>query len=169
MDLSLLIGNNLNLDTTDVPLQMFARADLYIFQNKNEMAEATLDSLSEIYPYHTLVDDILFRKAKIEIEKQNYVLAAGYLDGIINDFRFELLGDDAHFMLAELYNYNLNEKEKARDLYKSILTQYPGSVFIEDSREKYRTLREQYPDKIDLETQEDLFFEGTIVPDEYEQ
>jgi outer membrane protein assembly factor BamD (BamD/ComL family) len=172
MELSLLIGNNLNLDTTAVPLQMFARADLYFFQNKNEPAMATLDSLTEMYPYHTLVDDILFRKANIEIEKQNYVLAAEYLQGIINDFSYELLGDNATFLLAELYQYNLNEKEKARDFYKSILTNYPGSVFTEESREKYRVLRQQFPDNElvpEPQPDEEEFMKGTITPDEFEQ
>jgi hypothetical protein len=84
MDLSLLIGNNLNLDTTAVPLQMFARADLLFFQNKNEKAMATLDSIAELYPYHSLVDDILFRKAKIEIEHLNYSLAAEHLQKIVD-------------------------------------------------------------------------------------
>ena len=157
MDLSLLIGNNLNLDTTAVPLQMFARADLLFFQNKNEQAMATLDSLYELYPYHSLIDDILFRKAKIEIEHKNYTQAAEHLEKIVTDFSYDLLGDDASYMLADLYNYNLNEKEKAKDLYKSILTRYPGSVFIEESREKYRELRKIYPDKITESDKEDLF------------
>ncbi|NCB09543.1 MAG: tetratricopeptide repeat protein, partial [Bacteroidia bacterium] len=42
MELSLLIGNNLNLDTTALPLQMFALADLYFFQNKDSMALSIL-------------------------------------------------------------------------------------------------------------------------------
>jgi tetratricopeptide (TPR) repeat protein len=169
MELSLLIGNNLNLDTSAVPLQMFARADLFFFQNKNEMAMTSLDSLAEMFPYHTLVDDILLRKAKIEIEKQNYAIAAQHLEKIAADFSFDLLGDDAHFMLAELYNYNLGEKGKAKDLYKAILTRYPGSVFTEESREKYRVLRQQYPEKdIEMKTNEDLFMNGTITPDELE-
>lgn len=145
--LSLLIGNNLNLDTTEIPLQMFARADLLFFQNRNDLAMATLDSILEIYPYHTLVDNILFRKAKIEINKQNYTIAAEYLGEIISDFSYGLLADDALFMLAELYNNNLGEKEKAKGLYKEMLTQFPGSVFIDESREKYRELRKTYPDE----------------------
>jgi tetratricopeptide (TPR) repeat protein len=162
MELSLLIGNNLNLDTTAVPLTMFARADLLFFQNKDKQAMATLDSLAEMYPYHSLVDDILFRKAKIEIDRQNYALAAEHLESIISGFSYDLLGDDAHFMLAEVYNYNLGEQEKAKDLYKTILTRYPGSVFIEESREKYRALRLIYPDekpKPDV-NKEDIFFKG---------
>lgn len=106
-----------------------------------------LDSLMETFPYHTLVDDILFRKAKIEVENQNYSLAVEYLTTITTDFSYELLGDDALYMLAEIFNYNLDEKEKAKDLYKQMLTAHPGSVFIEESRAKYRELREIYPDK----------------------
>ena len=160
MELSMMIGNNLNLDTTAIPLQMFARADLLFFRNKDSMAMATLDSLAEIYPHHTLVDDILFRKAKIEINRQNYALAAGYFEKIVSDFSYELLGDDAHFMLAEIYNYNLEEKEKAKDLYKTILTRYPGSVFIDESREKYRELRIIYPDKETEPDKKELFLKA---------
>jgi tetratricopeptide (TPR) repeat protein len=162
MELSLLIGSNLNLDTTAVPLQMFARADLLFFQNKNEKAMATLDSLAEIYPYNTLVDDILFRKAKIETERKNYVLAADYLQKIVDGFSYDLLGDDATFMLAGLFNNNLNKKEEAKNLYKEILTRYPGSVFTEESREKYRELRAVYPDKIQEATPEELFMNGKL-------
>ena len=161
MQLSLLIGNNLNLDTTAVPLQMFARADLLFFQNHDSLALATLDSIEEIYPYHTLIDNILFRKAKIEIGQQNYEMAVEYLEKIVSDFSYELLADDALFMLAELYNYNLDKKEKAKDLYKEMLTQFPGSVFIDESREKYRKLRKIYPDKNQEElNKEEMFMEG---------
>lgn len=146
LDLSLLIGNNLNLDTSAVPLQMFASADLLFFRNKDSLALATLDSLSEKFPYHTLVDDILFRKSKIEMGRLNYAGAAEYLQQIVDDFSYEILADDALFELANLNNYFLGEKEKARDLYKQMLFDYPGSVFTEESRKLYRELREIYPD-----------------------
>lgn len=149
MDLSLLIGNNLNMDTTAVPLTMFAKADLLFFQNRDEEAMTVLNGLLETYPYNSLDDDILFRKAKIEIEKQDYTSAAANLEKIVNDFSYDILGDDALFELANLYNYNLKDKEKARDLYKQMLFNYPGSVFVEESRELYRELREIYPDELE--------------------
>jgi outer membrane protein assembly factor BamD (BamD/ComL family) len=114
-----------------------------------------------------LVDDILFRKAKIEIDRQNYKLAAEHLEKIASNFSYDLLGDDAHFMLSEIYNYNLGEKEKAKDLYKTILTRYPGSVFIDESREKYRELRIIYPDKETEPDKENLFFKA-IEENEFE-
>ena len=67
-------------------------------------------------------------------------------------------------MLAELNNNNLGEKEKAKELYRLMLTRYPGSVFVEEAREKFRELREIYPDVIS-NPQEELFLEET-VPDE---
>ena len=156
MELSMLIGNNLNLDTTAVPLTMFAKADLRFFQNKSDEAMTILDGLAELYPYHSLVDNILFRKAKIEIDNQNYAMAAEYLQTIVTDFSYDLLGDDALYLLAEIYNYHLGQEEKAKELYKQMLTSYPGSVFTEESREKYRELRKVYPDK-EPENKEGLF------------
>ncbi len=156
MELSMLIGNNLNLDTTAVPLTMFAKADLRFFQNKSDEAMTILDGLAESYPYHSLVDNILFRKAKIEMDKQNYAMAAEYLQTIVTDFSYDLLGDDALFLLAEINNYHLGQPEKAKELYKQMLTSYPGSVFTEESREKYRELRKVYPDK-EPENKEGLF------------
>ncbi|MBN1984796.1 MAG: tetratricopeptide repeat protein, partial [Prolixibacteraceae bacterium] len=147
LELSLLIGNNLNMDTTVVPLQMFARADLLFFRNKDSLALATLDSLSEMFPYHTLQDDVLYRKSKIETERSDFALAATYLEQIVNDFSYDVLADDALFELANIYNYHLREKEKARDLYKQMLFNYPGSVFVEEARNLYRELREVYPDE----------------------
>ncbi len=164
MELSMLIGNNLNLDTTAVPLQMFARADLLFFRNKDAEALATLDSIAEIYPYHSLTDNILFRKAKIEIDQNNFETAASYLQEITDNFSYGLLADDALFMLADLYNYHLNEKEKAKELYRMMLTRHPGSVFTEESREKFRELRDLYPDIL-TSPEEELFFQGEI-PDE---
>lgn len=164
MELSMLIGNNLNLDTTAAPLQMFARADLLFFRNKEARAMATLDSIAEIYPYHSLMENILLRKAKIEIEQNRYELAAEYLQEITENHSYGLLADKALFMLAELNNYNLGEKEKAKELYRLMLTRYPGSVFVEESREKFRELRETYPDII-TNPQEELFLDET-VPDE---
>jgi tetratricopeptide (TPR) repeat protein len=165
MELSMLIGNNMDLDTTAVPLEMFARADLLFLRNKDSLALATLDSIAGMYPYHSLTDNILFRKAKIETDRNNFSAAAEYLQQITEDFSYGLLGDDALFMLAQLYNYNLDEKEKAKELYRKMLTRYPGSVFVEESRERFRELRETYPDV--LTNPEEEFFIQDTIPNEF--
>ena len=164
MELSMLIGNNLNLDSTAVPLQMFARADLLFFRNKEDEAMTVLDSITVLFPYHELTDNILYRKAKIEIDRNNFLAAAGYLQEITDNFSYGLLADDALFLQAELFNYHLGEKEKAKELYRQMLIRHPGSVFTEESREKFRELRQTYPDVL-TSPQEELIIQDSI-PDE---
>ncbi len=159
-ELSLLIGNNLNLDTTEVPLQLFANADLLFFRNKDSLALATLDSIRELFPYHSLIDDILYRKAKIEIRNTNYKLASDYLKQIIDEFAYDLLADDALYLQAEIHNYYLNEPVVAMDLYKQLMLEHPGSIYVIEARKKFRELRGD-DIKQDEETEdEDQFFEG---------
>jgi tetratricopeptide (TPR) repeat protein len=161
MELSLMIGNNLNLDTTDVPLQMFSRADFLFFRNEDSLALAIMDSIENIYPYHTLVDDILFRKAKIEIKKGDYTDAVASLEKIITDFSYETLADDALFLLAETYQYNLKDLEKAKELYNRMLVIHPGSVFVVESRKRFRELRgDKVEEEVPKNTDEEIFIKG---------
>lgn len=140
-ELSMLIGNNLNLDTTDVPMQMFARGDLYLFRNQDSLATMVFDSIASKYPMHSLRDDIQYRKAMIFENKGDFEHAAENLKMIVDNSGYELLADDALFSLAEIYQFHLNRKEEARELYKDMLVKYPGSVYVSESRNRYRILR----------------------------
>ncbi len=141
MNLSLLITDNLGLDSIEEPLQMFAQADLYTFQNLFEQAEEKLDSLTFFFPGHRLADEILFEKAEIAIKKRDYPKAAGFLEKIVELYPTDLLGDDAVYKLAEINRKYLNNIEKASELYKKIITEYPSSLFVVEARKQFRELR----------------------------
>jgi len=49
--------------------------------------------------------------------------------------------NDAYYWLAELYVNQLNQPEKAKELYEKIIFNHADSIFFVDSRKKYRTLR----------------------------
>jgi tetratricopeptide (TPR) repeat protein len=140
MELSLLIGNNLDLDTTSVPLQLFARADFLFFRNQDSLALATLDTLENQFPSHSLVDDILFRRAAINDKNGDYQKAVENLEQIKNSFSWESLADDAIFMLAQIYQFDLKNPEKAMENYKEIMFRYPGSFFVSEARKYFRDL-----------------------------
>ena len=145
MELSIFISNNSALDTTAVPMQMFARADLYSFRNQDSLAWLTLDSIETNYSSNELMDDIYFRKAKASIKQGKYEKATGFLQEITTRYSYDLLGDDALFMLAELDEKKLNKVKEAEELYKKMLTQYPGSIYVEEARKRYRELRGEAP------------------------
>jgi len=164
MELSLFISNNTTQDSINKALQYFARADLLFFRNKNKEALAALDSIDLLFPYHSIVDDVLFRKAKIYLAGNEPEQAVPLLERIMKEYSHDLLGDDALFMLAETYNYRLNDRVKAAAAYRRILFEYPGSIFVPQAREKYRQLNVLPPEleNDDTHIKEDLHLKGII-------
>lgn len=140
MDLSLFINENMESDSATVPLKMFARADLQIFRNKFQDAIAVLDSVSTKYPDDALADDVSYRKASIFQKMGKYEQAAELYNGIIKNYRWDILADDALYNLALLYENKLNKKDEAKELFKKMMTDYPGSVFVVEARNEYRKL-----------------------------
>jgi tetratricopeptide (TPR) repeat protein len=143
MQLSVTITDNIGIDTTEAPLLMFAKADLLAFQNKNEEAIFMLDSLKSTYPIHTIGDDILFKQFQINYNQKKYEKAAYNLNELIKNYSFDILADDAIYNLALLYDNQLNDKLKAANLYKKIMFDHQGSIFVVDSRKRFRELRDE--------------------------
>lgn len=141
IDMSVFILDNLGLDTTEVTLYMFAQAELLAFQNKYDEAIVKLDSIAIIFPDHTLEDDVLFTKARIYKKLRMTDKAIAMYEAVINKFPEEIRADNACFELAEMYENNLKQPDKARALYKKIFEEYSGSTFAVEARARYRKLR----------------------------
>jgi TolA-binding protein len=141
LELSLLIGDNLVFDTTGDGLRMFSRADLWMYQNKLADALATLDSLEVAFPSSSLSDDILYRKATIALRQSRFTDAAKLFDQIIANYKKDILADNALFKLAEINEKNLGNTARAMEMYKELMTDFPGSLFVVEARKRFRTLR----------------------------
>lgn len=157
MELSLLIADSYELDTISEPLQIFARGDLLTYQNKDSLAMATYDSIVQLFPGHNLQDKILMRKARISEKNFDFEKAISYYNEIVQNHTWSTSADDALYKLALLYETRFNNTEKAQELYKQMMLNYPGSIYTEDARTRFRILR---GDKIeeDLPDYEAEFF-----------
>ena len=141
MQLSILITDNIGIDTTEAPLMLFAQADLLAYQNRNEEAMYLLDTLTLGYPYHTIADDILYKRYQINYKQKKFVSAAANLEAIVKDYSTDILADDALYNLAVMYDNQLKDKRKAAAYYKKIMFDYQGSIYVVDARKRYRALR----------------------------
>lgn len=153
MQLSILITDNIGIDTTKAPLILFAQADLLAFQNKNEEAMYMLDTLIKGYPYHTIADDILYKRYEINYQQKKYEAAAKNLEDLVASYATDILGDDATYQLALLYDKQLDNEEKAIKYYKKLLFDYQSSVYVVDARKRFRELEKG--NKI-IKTEEDF-------------
>ncbi len=143
LDLSVFIMDNLGLDTVATPMEKFAEAELYVFQNRFEEAVELLDSIGTVFPKHSLKDDILYAKSNIFYKKRDYTKAGEFLQSIIDNHGEEIRADNALFKLAQMYEneFQLNNKEKAQELYQRILKDYSNSTFSVEARKRFRFLR----------------------------
>lgn len=141
MKLSLLITDNIGLDTSAMAMEMYAKAEWLVFQNKADESYQLLDSMLTLLPGHTLSDEILYKQAEIQINKKNYREATALFEKISSQFSFDILADDAIFHWAELLEQKLDDSEKAQELYEKIVLDYSDSIYTTEARKRYRALR----------------------------
>jgi tetratricopeptide (TPR) repeat protein len=141
IDLSLLITDNLALDTITEPMLLFAQADLLAFQNRYNEAFIKLDSITTVYPGHSLTDEILLLKGDVFAEQMKYDEAVAAYQQVIDLHFDDILADDALFNLAGLKETVYANPEEAMQLYERIMVEYPGSLYVIEARKRFRTLR----------------------------
>lgn len=138
--LSVLITENTPPDSNLVPLLRFAAADLLLFQHKTKESDMLLDSIATSFPETPLQDDILMQRAKIAGEEGRDAEAIAFLEIIVEKHGEDVLGDDAVFRLGNIYQERIKDGAKARQYYEKLITNYPGSTYIQAARAAYNQL-----------------------------
>ena len=141
LNLSLLISDNIFADSTGAALKMYARADLLIFAEQTDKALLTLDSIDKKFPSNAMADGILMAKARLLIQQKDYTNAVLLLKKIVEEYGSGLWADDAVFMLGDIYENQLANKEQAKIYYQKIITDYAGSLWLNEARKRFRLLR----------------------------
>ena len=141
MELSLLIKDNSLEDSTQTALKKFAKADLLTFKGKNEAAIAVLEEILIQHKGEKIEDEALLRQANLFIEAKEFEKAEANYKKIITFYPTDILGDDAYYGLAKLYDEHLARPEDAKANYEKVIFDYADSIFYVDARKRYRTLR----------------------------
>jgi tetratricopeptide (TPR) repeat protein len=113
MKLSLLITDNLGLDSNYTAMRQFAAADLLLEQHRYKEAFLLYDSILTYFPFHGLADEVLMRKSKAMQIQGKWAEAIPYLEKVYTLHGDDILADDAVFQLGELYEKHLLDREKA--------------------------------------------------------
>jgi tetratricopeptide (TPR) repeat protein len=141
LDLKLLISDNKYDDSTQTALKLYAKADLLAFQNKTNEAITKLDVIIANHKTESIMDQALYKQARLFEELKDYTRAEANYLAIIENYREDILADDAYYRLAELYSNQLAQPEKAKEFYEKVIFDYADSIFFVEARKKYRALR----------------------------
>ncbi|MEN8224999.1 MAG: tetratricopeptide repeat protein [Bacteroidota bacterium] len=141
MELSLLIADNTEADSSFAGLYLYAQAGLLLYQNKLDESFLALDRINLLSAWHPLFDEVLYKKAEIRILQGRYEEADTLLQELHSSYPDDILGDDALYSRAQLYEEIFTDEQKAMELYQELLTNYPGSIYTIDARRRFRGIR----------------------------
>jgi tetratricopeptide (TPR) repeat protein len=139
MTLSLVIKDNLEVDTTGMELNRLARADYRIYQQHESEAVNLLDDIiatgNEVSKPHAL-----FRKGEIMEKRKEYADAEQLFLQIVEQFPGSYMADAALMHAALLEQNELKEKESAKQHYEQLIDDYPTSIYTAQAKKNYRKL-----------------------------
>lgn len=141
VELFLLIQDNSVEDSLRVALQAYAKADLQLYQKKNEEALQSFLAILEKHKGESIEDETLLKIADIYYQKKDYLKALSYYQNILDNHKEGIYIDEALFFSAEIYRKHLMDNEKAKPLYEKMVLEHPDSLYYTESRKQYRTLR----------------------------
>ncbi len=139
--LSLLIQDNGGADSSYQALEIFSKAELAIYRKETNHAQLLLDSLKEAFPTHGLVAHSHWLRYEIAKEKQAYEQALSALETLLSFDKTHLLADDALLAAGKLLENQLSRPEQAMEKYRSLILDYPASIWTNEARKRYRLLR----------------------------
>lgn len=142
LGLNLLITENIAGDSiSKEALEKYARAELLAYQNKNRQAIDTLELILKKYEGRSIEDEALYKQADLYTRIKMYKDAEADYLRLISLKNEYILVDDSYFKLGELYENNLDDPEKAKEMYQKIIFDFPSSIYLVEARKRFRKLR----------------------------
>lgn len=141
MQLSLMIRDNSLEDTTQTALKKFAHADLKALQQKDSEALVILNDILTNHKGEKIEDEVLLKMGQLYERSQEYEQAEAYYLKLTELYNEDILADDAHYRLAQLYENHLNLPLKAKQEYEQILFNFEDSIYFVEARKRFRMLR----------------------------
>ena len=152
LELSVLISDNYNMDTSEVAMKLFSYADMLTFQQQFSKANILYDSILKNFKNHSLNDEIIFRKAKIDLKQHNYQKAVDHFKLLIDNYPNSILLDNSLFLIACIYEEKIKDFDQAKKYFKTILFDYKGSLYAAESRKRFRKLAGSTNEKIEKDS-----------------
>lgn len=140
IQMSHFINTNYNEENDNRDLEKLAKTEYLIYKQQIEEALPALDSLIA-YSQPGIADYATLQKAKIRERQNRYEESAELLEKLKDESPQTYIRAEALYRLA-----NLKSRQKdipaAKELYKTLVSEYSGSVYSVEAGKLYRELKE---------------------------
>ena len=141
MALSLLISEHFDIDSNTIALGYYSHADLLEYRNRDEDALKTLDSIALAFKDHSIFPHMYMAKARIFMKEGKFGEADTLLGTIVKSYADDVLADQALFLRARMNEEEVKDAAKGMTYYESLMSKYPGSIYVPEARKRFRSLR----------------------------
>jgi len=139
LELSLLLNTT---KSDSVHLLKFAKADLFITQNKFDSAYSYLkDIYSDKSTFFVLKSFAKFKFAQIEVALDSLTSSLITLSEIIKEGKRNIFADKALFLKGKIYQFGFNNKKDAIRMYRNLLEKFPNSIYFDKARKEIIKLK----------------------------
>ncbi|MBN97731.1 MAG: hypothetical protein CME16_00580 [Gemmatimonadetes bacterium] len=115
--------------------ELFAAAEAAAADSTGkDLAREKFTTFLNRYPKHLRCDEALRHLAMIARQDGEMAAAIGYYERLLADYSKSEFGDEAQFMIAFIYEEHLQDKERARQAYQSVIERYPESDLAASAR-----------------------------------
>ena len=119
-------------------LKKFSNVQLLIFQNKKNEAISILKQMHTMIENNVILKDfIIYQLSYLLLINNSLDDALDYLAQISHETIF---AEFSYILNAEIFDFIINDKKNAVDLYLDFLNRYPLSIFYDDIRIRLRDL-----------------------------
>jgi tetratricopeptide (TPR) repeat protein len=146
LSLSLLMNTSSN-DSSN--LSIFAQAELLAEQgNFKEAFKKYAIVVSE--PQKLMLQNLAeLMAAEAELADNDIDSASSRLGQIAGELNNNIYADKALYLLGKIYQYGLNNKQKALETYENLLAKFPNSLYLDDARVEIIKIKDKTIDNID--------------------
>lgn len=139
IELSLLLNTSKN-DSSN--LTEFAAAEFLAEQKKFKEALEKYKIIASD-PQALILQNISeLREAEMELALGNLDSSLKLFQKIVDEGEKNIYADKALFLSAKIYQFELNDKEKAVKMYENLLAKFPNSLYLDEARDQIIKLRQ---------------------------
>jgi tetratricopeptide (TPR) repeat protein len=140
LELQLLISE---AESTPEILASYAKADLFLFQDKKSEALNELENALEKNPPIDLKARLLLKIARLSREIGKSAEAIDFCNRLISDSTMISYADEALFLMAGVFENDVGDLSRAYQLYDKLLVEFPESQFGNSTRTRMGKIRNQ--------------------------
>ncbi len=141
LQLLLTIRDNSQEDSLQTALKKYAKADLLTYQKKPQEAIQLYTEILEQHKGEEIEDEAFLAQALLFEEDMAFAKARKNYLSIIDFYGDGILADEAYFRLAQLYENELDQPNKAKANYERIIFDFADSIYLVEAQKRYRALR----------------------------